>query len=138
MNTRLRQEKLEDIKNQNKTIILYEAPHRIIKSLNDLKIVFGDIDIVIGKELTKIHEQFIRGNISTILQDLHNPKGEYIIMFEMMAKTNKEMEVDMLNCLPMQEQYDYYYNKGLTKKDIIKTIAKNNKVSKDEIYKKFI
>ena len=138
LDKKLRNEKLEDIKNQNKTIIFYEAPHRLEKTLEEMLKTFGDIDIVIAKELTKIHEEFIRGNISDILPELQDIKGEYIILFEMHSKTKQEIEIENVNMMTLDEQYQYYVNLGLSKKDIIKKIAKNNKVPKDEIYKKFL
>ena len=61
LDKKLRQEKFEDIEKQNKTIIFYEAPHRLVKTLEELNKRFGNIDIVIAKELTKIHENYIRG-----------------------------------------------------------------------------
>lgn len=138
LNKKNREEKFEDISKQNKTIILYEAPHKLIKTLEDLSKRFGNINIVLAKELTKIHEEYIRGRIGDIIPKLENIKGEYIILFENFAKSEKEQEIESLNELPLENQYMYYENKGLTKKEIIKKIAQNNKVAKDEIYKKFI
>lgn len=138
LDKKLRDKKLEDIENQNKTIIFYEAPHRLEKTLKEIMDRFGDIEVVIAKELTKIHEEFIRGKISNILLNLSEVKGEYIILFEMRCKTREETEIEKLNRMNLEEQYQYYVNIGLSKKEIIKKIAKNNKVPKDEIYKKFL
>lgn len=138
LDKKIRKEKIEDIKQQNKTIIFYEAPHRIEKTLREMMEEFGDIDIVVAKELTKVHENFIRNKISNILLELGNVKGEYIILFEMHSKTAKEKEVEAINQMTIEQQYKYYEDKGFNKKEIIKKIAKNNKVPKDEIYKKFI
>lgn len=138
LDKKLREEKFADIKRQNKTIIFYEAPHRLIKTLQELNKRFGNIEIVIAKELTKIHESYIRGKIQDILSEISNVKGEYIILFEVHAKTDKQIEIEEVNRLPLEEQYNYYIELGLSKKDTIKKIAKNNKVQKDEIYKKFL
>ena len=138
LDKKLRDEKFEDIKNQNKTIIFYEAPHRLEKTLKEMIDKFGDIEIVIAKELTKIHENYIRGKISDILFNLNDIKGEYIILFEMHSKTKKEKEIEKLNTMSLEEQYQYYSNYGLSKKEIIKKIARNNKVPKDVIYKEFL
>ena len=138
LDKKLRNKKLEDIENQNKTIIFYEAPHRLEKTLKEMMDRLGDIEIVIAKELTKVHEEFIRGKISNILLNLNEVKGEYIILFEMCCKTREETEIENLNMLNLEEQYQHYVNIGLSKKEIIKKIAKNNKVPKDEIYKKFL
>lgn len=138
LDKKLRNDKLEDIKIQNKTIIFYEAPHRLEKTLKEMLGIFGDIEIVIAKEITKIHEKFIRERISKILENLGDVKGEHIILFEMHSKTEKEKETERLNNMTLEEQYQYYVNIGLAKKEIIKKIAKNNKVPKDEIYKQFL
>ena len=138
LDKKLRNDKLEDIKIQNKTIIFYEAPHRLEKTLKEMLEIFGDIEIVIAKEITKIHEKFIRERISKILENLEDVKGEHIILFEMHSKTEKEKETERLNNMTLEEQYQYYANIGLAKKEIIKKIAKNNKVPKDEIYKQFL
>ena len=138
LDKKLIEEKFEDIENQNKTVIFYEAPHRLTKTLKEMLSRFGDIEVVIAKELTKIHEGYIRGNISQILELLDDVKGEYIILFEMHSKTNKEKEIDSLNKMSLEEQYQHYVDCGLSKKEIIKKIAKNNKVPKDVIYKNFL
>lgn len=138
LDRKLRNKKLEDIENQDKTIIFYEAPHRLEKTLKEMMDRFGDIEIVIAKELTKIHEEFIREKISNILLNLNEVKGEYIILFEIHSKTKEEKEIENLNMMNLEEQYQHYVNIGLSKKEIIKKIAKNNKVPKDEIYKKFL
>ena len=73
-----------------------------------------------------------------VLEKLGEIKGEYIIIFEMHAKTDKQIEIEELNKMPLDSQYEYYINKGLTKKEAIKQIAKNNNVPKDTIYKQFM
>jgi len=138
LDKKLRKEKMDDIKKQNKTIIFYEAPHRLEKTLKELKEVFGNINIVVAKELTKIHETFYRGTIEEVLEKMGEIKGEFIVMFEVHSKTEKELEIEELSKKTIEEQYTYYEKQGLSKKDIIKTIAKNNNVPKDVIYKQFI
>ena len=138
LDKKLRKEKMDDIKKQNKTIIFYEAPHRLEKTLKELKEIFGNINIVVAKELTKIHETFYRGTIEEVLEKMGEIKGEFIVMFEVHSKTEKELEIEELSKKTIEEQYTYYEKQGLSKKDIIKTIAKNNNVPKDVIYKQFI
>ena len=91
------------------------------------------INIVLARELTKIHEEFIRGTISEVLEKV-NPKGEFIIMLEG-EKIEKE---NQLNNLTLEEHYTFYERQGLDKKEIIKKIAKDRNVNKNEIYQKFI
>lgn len=138
LDKKLRKEKFDDIRKQNKTIIFYEAPHRLIKTLQELEKEYGNIQVVVAKELTKIHEQYIRDYIANIIENIQDVKGEYIILFEMHSKTEKEIEIENINNMSIEDQYIYFENKGLSKKDIIKTIAKNNGVHKDEIYKRFL
>ena len=138
LDKKLRNEKFEDIQKQNKTIIFYEAPHRLIKTLQEMEQRLGNIEVVLAKELTKIHEKFIRGTIEKVLETLEDVKGEYIILFENHAKTEKQIEIENINQLRIEEQFEIYTKKGLSKKDAIIQIAKNNKVPKDTIYKKFI
>lgn len=134
LNKKLRKEKLTEIIEEGKTTIIYEAPHRIKDTLEEFLKVFGDINIVVAKELTKIHEQYYRGKISEVNNSIENPKGEFIIILEI-KKKEKENE---LNNLSLKEHYKYYENQGLDKKEIIKKIAKDRNVSKNEIYQKFI
>ena len=134
LNKKLRKEKLEEIKNDGKTAIIYEAPHRLISTLNEIKELFGNRNIVVAKELTKIHETFIRGKIEDVLEKIENPKGEYIIVISG-EKIKKENE---LNNLSLEEHYNFYEKQGLEKKEIIKKIAKDRNVNKNEIYQQFI
>ena len=134
LNKKLRKEKIEEIKEDGKTAIIYEAPHRLINTLNELLNELGNRNVVVAKELTKIHETFIRGNILEVLDKIQNPKGEYIIIIEG-QKIKKE---NKLNELTLEEHYRYYENMGLEKKEIIKKIAKDKKVNKNEIYQSFI
>ena len=135
LNKKLRKEKLEEIKNENKTIIIYEAPHKIKDSLYDLKNAIGDRKIVLARELTKIHEEFIRGNIDDIMEKSENLKGEMILLIEGSDKINNE---NILNNLSLDEHYNVYEKQGLDKKEIIKKIAKDRGVNKNEIYQYFI
>ena len=135
LNKKLRKEKLEEIKNETKTIIIYEAPHKIKDSLKDLKNIIGNRKIVLARELTKIHEEFIRGNIEEIIEKSENLKGEMILLIEGSKEINNE---NILNNLSLEEHYNVYEKQGLGKKDIIKKIAKNRGVSKNEIYQYFL
>ena len=134
LNKKNRNKKLEEVKNIDKTIILYEAPHKLKMTLKDLKNIIGERRIVLAKELTKIHEEFIRNNIDELIENSENIKGEFVIIIEG-NKTNQEKD---LNFLTLQEHYNYYEKEGLSKKEIIKKIAKDRNVSKNDIYKNFL
>ena len=135
-NNKEKKEKIQELKNENKTIILYEAPHKLKSTLEIIKENMGDRNIVLARELTKIHEEFIRGNISEILEKIEIIKGEYVIIIEGTEK--KDIEKEFLNTLSLEEHYKYYENKKIEKKEIIKMIAKDRNVNKNEIYKYFI
>jgi 16S rRNA (cytidine1402-2'-O)-methyltransferase len=74
---------LEELKSQSITNIMFVAPHKLTKTLEDLKTVFGDISVVLAKELTKIHQNVAKKSISTWLEELKSPKGEYILLFNL-------------------------------------------------------
>lgn len=128
--------KLEEIKNENKTLIFYEAPHKLKGTLQKMLEILGNRKIVLARELTKIHEEYIRGNLDEILQNQEEPKGEYVILVEG-NKENIKNEV-ILNELSLESHYEYYKNKGFEKKEIIKKIASDRKTNKNEIYQYFI
>lgn len=134
LNKKLRKEKLEEIKNEIRTLIIYEAPHKLKNTLSDLKDFIGDRSIVLAREITKIHEEFIRENIDDIIFKSDNLKGEMIILIEGAKKIESELP---LNNLSLDEHYKYYEKQGLDKKEIIKKIAKDREVNKNEIYMYF-
>ena len=91
--------------------------------------------IVLARELTKIHEEFIRGNIDEIIEKSENLKGEMILLIEGNNEINNE---NILNDLSLEEHYNVYEKQGLDKKEIIKKIAKDRGVNKNEIYQYFL
>lgn len=135
LNKKLREDTFLRIRRENKTVIIYEAPHKLRKTLEDIIEKIGDISCVVAKELTKIHEEFIRGKISDILGKITEPKGEFIILLEIKDYEEKKQGIEEKS---IEEQYEIYQKQGMDKKEIIKTIAKNKKVSKNEIYQKFL
>ena len=127
--------KLEEIKNSNKTIIIYEAPHKLETTLKDLKEILNNRKIVLAREITKIHEEFVRENIDDLIEKSKNIKGEIVLIIEENDNISNE---NKLNDLSIEEHYKYYEDKGYEKKEIIKLIAKDRNVNKNEIYKLFI
>ena len=135
INKKLRKNTFEKILKEDKTVIIYEAPHKLQKTLKDILENIGDINCVIAKEITKIHEQFYRDKISKLIEVLNEPKGEYIILIDLKdIKDNNDEIKDM----DIDEEYIYYEKQGLDKKEIIKIIAKNRGIPKNEIYQKFL
>ena len=135
INKKLRREKLQEIQNETKTLILYEAPHKLKNTLLDLKGILENRKVVLARELTKIHEEFIRGNIDDIIRYSEALKGEMIIIIEGTEKRVNELDFSNMS---LEEHFKYYENMGFDKKDIIKKIAKDRGVNKNEIYMSFI
>lgn len=138
LNKKLRKEKLQEIRKENKTIILYEAPHKLTSTLKDLSEILEDRKIVVARELTKIHEEFLSGTASEILENYKEPKGEHIILIEGSNIKEETKEQKNIKEMTIEEHYKYYEKQGFTKNEIIKKIAKDKGVSKNEIYQMFI
>ncbi len=137
-NKKEKKDKLEELKYETKTLIFYEAPHKLSNTLEVMLEILGDRNIVLARELTKIHEEFIRGKISTIIEQIVDTKGEFVIIVEGNNISKKDKEILDLNELTLEEHYKYYENTGISKKEIIKKIAKDRNVNKNEIYQYFI
>lgn len=135
-NNKEKNEKIEEIKNENKTLIFYEAPHKIDNTLKILYQILGNRRVVLAREITKIHEEFIRGNLEELVEKEQNNKGEYVIIVEGTEKINAEKI--FLNNLTLEEHYKYYEKQNLDKKEIIKKIAKDRNKNKNEIYQYFL
>ena len=134
LNKHLRKEKINEIKKETKTAIIYEAPHKLKNTLIDLKNIIENRKITLARELTKIHEEFIRTDIDTLISRADDLKGEMIIILEGCEIVKEEI---FLNNLSLEDHYTYYKQQGLEKKEIIKKIAKDRNVSKNEIYMYF-
>lgn len=137
LNKNNRKAVLEKIKNATCTSILYEAPHKLLSTLKDLEEILGNRKIVVAKELTKIHEEFIRGTVEELLEKLNNPKGEYVLIIEK-AQEKAQDTASFLSTLSLEEHFQFYAKQGLEKNEIIKKIAKDRNVKKNEIYQNFV
>lgn len=138
VNKREKIEKLEEIKLFTQTLIFYEAPHKLINTLETIKKVLGDRNVVLAREITKIYEEYMRGTVSEIISKLENPKGEFVIILEGSEKNVKQKEQENLNNLSLNEHYKFYEKQGYEKKEIIKKIAKDRKTNKNDIYQYFL
>lgn len=132
-----KREKLEEFIFETKTIILYEAPHKLKNTLEMILEVLGDRNIVLARELTKMHEEFIRGKVSDVLNNLEEARGEFVIIIEGSSEKKEDIEKNNLNQKALEEHYKFYEEQGFEKKDIIKKIAKDRNVTKNEIYQYF-
>ena len=138
LNKKNRKQKLEQIKESTQTTIIYEAPHKLQSTLNDLRNIISDRKIVLARELTKIHEEFIRGSIEEIIKKSENIKGEIIILIEGKAEITLEEKQQEFKNMSLEEHFSFYEKQGFSKKDIIKRIAKDRGVNKNEIYIHFM
>ena len=120
---------LELLKDVKYTIIFYEAPHRIIDTLNDMNQVFKNRYISISREISKKYEEIYRGTIEEVIKELNEPKGEFVIV---VSGNDEEVSYDDLS---VQDHVDMYVRDGYTLKDAIKKVAKDRNVAKNEIYR---
>ena len=137
-NNKDRKDKLQEVKYETGTLIFYEAPHKLIQSLNVMYEVLGNRKVVLARELTKIHEEFIREDLEILISSNFEPKGEYVVLVEGSEITQKQELVENLNEKSLEEHYSFYEKQGLEKKEIIKKIAKDRNVAKNEIYQYFM
>lgn len=124
-----RLKELELLKDVKYTIIFYEAPHRIIDTLNDMKQVFKNRYISISREISKKYEEIYRGTIEEVMKELNEPKGEFVIV---VSGNDEEVSYDDLS---VQDHVDMYVRDGYTLKDAIKKVAKDRNVAKNDIYR---
>lgn len=127
-----RRDMLEKLKFVDHTMIFYEAPHRILKTMELMLEVFGDRDVSLSREISKKFESVYRGNISSLLPSLEDIKGEFVIV----VSGNSEVVNDMSH-LSIKEQVDFYISGGMSKMDAIKEVAKENNRAKNEVYSEY-
>lgn len=133
-----KREKLEEIKYETRTLILYEAPHKLKGTLESILEILGNREIVLARELTKIHEEFIRDNVTNILNRIDEIKGEFVILIEGSLESKQDLELSVINEKSLEEHYAFYENQGMSKKDIIKQIARDRNINKNEVYQQFL
>ena len=124
---------LEALQEEHATLIFYEAPHRLLEALADIRTVLGDRDVVVARELTKIHEEILHGTVSqllALLADRDMIKGEVTLL---VAKSTKPREDNR----PIEEAVEAQMRSGLSRMDAIKAVAKSRGVSKRDVYREF-
>lgn len=138
VNKKEKTEKLEEVKLLKQTLIFYEAPHKLLNTLQSIMEILGDREIVLAREITKIHEEYIRGMISDIIKRVEAPKGEFVIIVKGSKQNLNEENQEFLNKISLEEHYKYYEKQYYEKKEIIKKIAKDRNTNKNEIYQYFL
>ena len=128
---------LEELQKETRTIILYEAPHHLIKTLEELREALGNRRITLCRELTKKYEEGQRTTIDEVLECYKDkePRGEYVLVLE--GKTKEEVEEERKKewePLSLEEHMQLYEQKGISHKEAMKLVAKDRGVSKRDIY----
>ena len=122
---------LNSLKDYKFTVIFYESVHRLKDTLYNILNVFGNRKICICRELSKLHEEYIRGNIEDVINNIDNLKGEFVLVVE----GNKTI-VDYSN-LSVVEHVKIYLDDGVSEMDAIKIVAKERNVPKSIIYSEY-
>jgi len=133
-NKKKRRAHFESIQTLAKTLIFYEAPHRLKEFLSDLLLVLGNRQISISRELTKKYEETFRGSVEEGLAYFTSkqPKGEFVIVVE--AGSGEEIH-SFFEGMTVREHLLYYIDQGLTKKDAIRKVSEDRKAKKSDVYK---
>lgn len=132
-----------NLKDEERTIVFYETPHRIKDTLNTLKEVMGDRRIVIARELTKKFEEIIRGKLSSVADSLNNReiKGEITLVLEGNRASKKEdifCTQDYVREAKLEKEIQNYVNQGLYIKDIVSLVTEEYDISKKWVYEKVL
>ncbi len=132
-----RSEVFERLKNEIRTIVIYEAPHRLIATLEEIYDNLGQRNIAVVRELTKKYEAVNRGKLSDIIAYFkeNEPKGEFVLVLEGISqKEIFEKKKSMFEALTVEEHYNKYLNDGKDYKQAMKLVAKDRGISKREVY----
>jgi 16S rRNA (cytidine1402-2'-O)-methyltransferase len=128
---------LEELKNETRTIILYEAPHHLLKTVQELMDALGDRELTVCRELTKKHEEKMQTSFSSLLayyQD-KEPRGEYVLVI--CGRSREELikeQQESWESMSIEEHMENYEAQGIDHKEAMKLVAKDRGVSKRDIY----
>ena len=128
---------LNGLKNETRTIILYEAPHHLKKTLKECRDYLGNRSMTVCKELTKKHEKKLKGSLDEMIAfyEENEPRGEYVLIFEgKKIEDIQEEERKKWKEMSLEEHMKIYENQGKDRKTAMKMVAKDRGVSKREIY----
>ena len=136
-----RRQVMDELKNETRTIILHEAPHRLLKTLTELNENLGDREISLCKEITKKHEDVFK---TTILEAINyytenEPRGEYVLVIK--GKDVKELIEEnrkQWDDISIKEHFEIYMEQGMDKKEAMKKVAKDRGISKRDVYSELL
>ena len=138
-NKRNRFEHLESVKNDTHTLIFYEAPHKLLTTLKDMRTVFGgERKIALARELTKVYEEIIRTTIDGAIEyySEKSPRGEYVLVIEGASGDVRDDDCFWQE-MSVKEHVDKYIIDGMTQKDAIKAVSTDRGVPKRDIYSQY-
>ena len=138
MDKKERQLVLNELKMETRTIVLYEAPHRLVKTLRELLEAVGNRRITICRELTKKHETAFATTLEEAVAYYENtePKGECVLVLEGKSRQQiREEEVEKWEEMSISEHMDYYMDQGIDKKEAMKKVAKDRGIGKRDVYR---
>lgn len=128
---------IEELKAETRTIIIYEAPHHLVKTVTELYEALGDRELTVCRELTKKHEEKMQTTFSQLLEysKTNEPRGEYVLII--CGKSRDEIikeQQESWEAMSIEEHMNYYESQGIDHKDAMKRVAKDRGVSKRDIY----
>ena len=129
-NSKQKQE-LESLKLYPYTMIFYEAPHRIINTLENMKKIFGNRHISLSREISKLYEEIYRGTIDEVLENFDKLKGEFVLIVEGNTEQVDFSDIDIISHVKL------YLDDGLSEMDAFKKVAKERGISKSIVYKEY-
>lgn len=141
INKKQRKQRLESLKNEERTMVFYEAPHKLLATLKDMYEVFGKRNICIARELTKLHEEYIHTTFEEAISKIEQfgIKGEIVLLIEGKDLSVLEQEIkEKQNQIDSVSLVKEYMSKGISKKEAIKQVAKQKGVTKNEFYQECI
>lgn len=132
---------LEELKEETRTMILYEAPHRLVKTLEELKEALGNRKATLCRELTKKHETAFQSTLEELVEyyQVNEPKGECVLVLQ--GRDRREMIKEQQEewCqMPLEEHMAHYESQGISRKEAMKLVAKDRGVGKREIYQQLL
>ena len=137
MDKKERKEVLEELVNETRTIILYEAPHKLVRTLRDLRETLGNRRMTLCRELTKKHETAFHSTIDDLIAhyEKEKPLGECVLVIEGKSRQElKEEAVASWEEISIEEHMEIYEKQGMSRKDAMKQVAKDRGVSKRDVY----
>lgn len=132
---------LKELEKETRTIILYEAPHRLVRTLQELLEILGNRKVTVCRELTKKHETAFATTLEEAYSyyESNEPKGECVLVIEGKSRQElKQEEVAKWEEMRIEEHMDYYLQQGIDKKEAMKMVAKDRGITKRDVYQQLL